>query len=205
MLQPDLILASRSPRRQELLAQIGVRFTVLEADIDERVLPAEEAGQYVCRVALSKARRGLALAQSATTTAALPVLGADTSVVLDGECLGKPGDEQDARAMWRALSGREHEVLSAVALVSSNVEELRLCRTRVRFRVISEAEMQAYWASGEPLDKAGGYAIQGLAAIFVASIEGSYSGVMGLPLFETAALLQEQGIDCLKLSRQPGC
>lgn len=189
---PSLFLASGSPRRRELLTQIGVRFTVLSAQIDETPRKEETPTGYVERLARGKAQAGLAL----LTNDQVCVLGADTAVVLDGHILGKPLDEADALKMLTALSGREHEVLTAIALVSQQRCETRVVSSRVRFRSISTSEIQAYWASGEPQDKAGSYAIQGLAAIFVESLQGSYSAVVGLPLCETAELLGRFGIPC---------
>ncbi|HET8883169.1 MAG TPA: nucleoside triphosphate pyrophosphatase [Solimonas sp.] len=192
---PQLLLASQSPRRAELLRQIGVRFVVAPADIVERVAPGEAATDYARRIALEKARAGWR--RSAQT---LPVLGADTDVVLDGRILGKPRDRADALAMLAALSGREHEVCSAVAIVHDACEAVALSVTQVRFGAISPAQAAAYWASGEPADKAGAYGIQGLGALFVSEMRGSYSGVVGLPLFETAALLKQFGIEPLSPS-----
>lgn len=189
---PPLFLASGSPRRRELLTQIGVRFTVLSAQIDETPYSEEIPAAYVERLARGKAQAGLALLSDDQCC----VLGADTAVVLDGHILGKPLDEADAQSMLTALSGREHEVLTAVALVNRQRCETRVVSSRVRFRSISTAEIQAYWASGEPRDKAGSYAIQGLAAIFVEGLHGSYSAVVGLPLCETAELLSRFGIPC---------
>ncbi|WJW74876.1 nucleoside triphosphate pyrophosphatase [Thiohalobacter sp. IOR34] len=183
-----IYLASASPRRRELLEQIGVEYRLIHAAIDETPRPAEAPAELVQRLALAKARAGLAVKGHVDP---LPVLGADTLVVLDDRVLGKPADAAAADAMLAALSGRSHEVLSAVALVDAGRERQALSASRVWFRDITPAERAAYWASGEPADKAGGYAIQGLGALFVARLEGSYSGVMGLPLFETARLLQE--------------
>ncbi len=179
-----LVLASASPRRRELLDQLGLAYRVVVPAVDESVAAGERADAYVARVALAKARAGVELDDGA-----LPVLGADTSVVVDDDILGKPRDEVDAHAMLARLAGRDHTVISAVAMVHEGVEDLRLQTSRVWFRAITRTEMHRYWASGEPADKAGAYAIQGLGAVFVARIEGSYSGVMGLPLFETAELL----------------
>jgi len=186
-----LYLASGSPRRRELLRQIGVQFTVLATEIDETPLADEAPRDYVERLALGKALAGHAL-----LTAPGVVMGADTAVILDGRILGKPRDELDALAMLAALSGREHEVLTAVALVDSERREVTSVSSFVRFRPIAPAEASAYWASGEPRDKAGSYAIQGLAAIFVKSLQGSYSAVVGLPLCESAQLLEDFGIPC---------
>jgi septum formation protein len=183
---PVLVLASASPRRRELLWQIGVPHQVAVADIDERPLAGEAAADCVQRLARAKAQR--------SWRQGLPVLGADTAVVLDGEMLGKPHDRSAALAMLARLSGRAHRVLTAVALVSQHGCQLRLSESEVLFRQLSPAECSRYWDSGEPRDKAGGYAIQGLAAVFISALRGSYSGVMGLPLFETAALLDAAGV-----------
>lgn len=188
-----LYLASGSPRRRELLTQIGVPFTVIGADIDETPLADESPVAYVERLARGKAAAGRALLVGQPTAC---VLGADTAVVLDGQILGKPLDQAHAQAMLMALSGREHEVLTAVALLDGERCQSRVVRSLVRFRAIDEQEAARYWASGEPRDKAGGYAIQGLAAVFVAGLNGSYSAVVGLPVCETAELLGEFGISC---------
>lgn len=186
-----LYLASASPRRRELLHQIGVRFEVRVADIDETPVADETAEVYVARLACEKAK-----AVHARLAAGSVVIGADTAVVLDGQILGKPADRNDGLSMIARLSGREHEVLTAVAVSTSTGSEVRVVRTRVAFRTISTSEGEAYWATGEPVDKAGGYGIQGLAAVFVRHIEGSYSAVVGLPLCETAELLAHAGICC---------
>lgn len=196
MSNPQIYLASNSPRRRELLAQIGVRFRVLALSLDERLLPGEGVEGYVRRVALDKARAGRDLVSGRSGVESLPVLAADTVVVVRDRVLGKPCNENDALAMLRLLSGRSHRVLSAVALVDTE-ETIALSESEVRFRGISDAEARAYWATGEPADKAGGYAIQGLGALFVEHLRGSYSGVMGLPLFETAALLETAGVRLL--------
>ena len=196
---PRIILASASPRRRELLTQIGVHYEQRVVPVDERHRPGEAPSDYVSRLALAKAR---AVRDATGAALDVPVLGADTAVVLAGVPLGKPAGRAEALDMLRRLAGREHEVLSAVALVDARREALRLSRTRVRFRSIDEAELAAYWASGEPRDKAGAYAIQGRGALFVARIEGSYSGVVGLPLFETAELLASFGIPVLAPGRE---
>jgi septum formation protein len=187
----DIYLASASPRRRELLEQIGVRYQLLKVDVPEVRAPAESPEEYVLRVALAKARAGYALLDGADDH---PVMGADTAVVLGGEVLGKPHDQEDAINMMQRLAGREHLVLSGVALVSGDKEQGRLSVSHVRFRPIGGDEALAYWHTGEPADKAGGYGIQGLAAMFIERLEGSYSGVMGLPLFEAAQLLAQFGI-----------
>ncbi|MDF0730322.1 Maf family protein [Pseudomonas entomophila] len=186
-----LYLASGSPRRRELLAQIGVPFTVVSAPVDETPLPDEAAAAYVERLARAKAVAGFGQLVGPGVA-----LGADTAVVLDGAILGKPENREDALAMLGDLSGREHQVLTAVALTDGQ-RSLSLCvASTVRFRAISFDEAWRYWASGEPADKAGGYAIQGLGAVFVTGLEGSYSAVVGLPLSETADLLGQFGIAC---------
>jgi septum formation protein len=191
MTVPDIILASASPRRRELLAQIGVRFEQRVAEVDETPRRGEAPADYVARVALEKAR-----AVQRQIRPAVPVLGADTAVVVDAQILGKPRDAAHARDMLRLLSGRVHEVYSAVALAGTHESAAVNC-TRVWFTTIGDSEIEAYWRSGEPRDKAGGYAVQGLAAAFITRLDGSYSGVMGLPLYETARLLQYFGIQVL--------
>ncbi|MGE7959713.1 Maf family protein [Pseudomonas sp. NPDC089530] len=191
-----LYLASGSPRRRELLTQIGVPFTAISADIDETPLPDESPVAYVERLARDKAAAGYALIAGDQPQAGACVLGADTAVVLDGRILGKPVDQADAQSMLMALADREHEVLTAIAVLEGQRCESRVVRSLVRFRGIDEAEAARYWASGEPRDKAGGYGIQGLAAVFVAGLNGSYSAVVGLPVCETAELLGHFGIPC---------
>lgn len=190
----SLYLASGSPRRRELLTQIGVPFTAISADIDETPFPDESPVAYVERLARDKAAAGYALI--ADDPSAACVLGADTAVVLDGRILGKPLDQADAQSMLMALSDREHEVLTAIAVLDGQRCESRVVRSLVRFRAIGDDEAARYWASGEPRDKAGGYGIQGLAAVFVAGLNGSYSAVVGLPVCETAELLGHFGIPC---------
>jgi septum formation protein len=188
-----LYLASGSPRRRELLTQIGVPFTAISADIDETPLSHESPSAYVERLARGKAEAGHGAVVSGDSFC---VLGADTAVVLDGKILGKPVDEAQACAMLKMLSGHEHLVLTAIAVLDGERCESRVVTSRVRFRDISPEEAVAYWASGEPRDKAGGYGIQGLGAVFVAGLNGSYSAVVGLPLCETAELLGHFGIPC---------
>jgi len=200
---PNLYLASASPRRSELLTQLNVQFSVIPQNIPEHRLINENPQEYVERLAIEKALAGLDTLPSDNE---IPVLGADTTVVVDGDILGKPQNKVDAMNMLNRLSGRSHRVLSAVAVVGrDNLGQDRLNirkvvqtnDSRVTFRIITEQEREAYWATGEPGDKAGAYAIQGLAAIFIEKIDGSYSGVMGLPLFETNELLAEFGIQVL--------
>jgi len=186
----SLVLASASPRRHELLAQLGVRFRSTAAEIDETRLASEEAVPYALRVAAAKGRAVADLESSGQ----LPVLAADTVVALDGHVLQKPADREGGVEMLMRLAGREHDVISAVVVVHGGVLRTSVNRTVVRFSDITRDQANRYWDTGEPEDKAGGYAIQGLGAVFVAHIEGSYSAVMGLPLFETARLLAQCGI-----------
>ena len=199
-----IYLASRSPRRRELLKQIGVNFESLlvredlrrGVDVDETPLPDESPGIYALRIARAKA--AIALQQIAQRgLPQKPVLAADTTVVFDDQIIGKPADDKDAARILRALSGREHQVLTAVALALRDQVETQISVSSVWFRELSDAEIRRYVASGEALDKAGAYAIQGRAASFVTRIEGSYSGIMGLPLAETAELLQRFNIPVL--------
>lgn len=191
-MQAQLILASASPRRSELLKQIGVHHSIMAVDIDETPWPDESPAAYVERVAAEKS----ALCQAISDTD-LPILAADTSVICDGRILGKPEDLQHAVEMLSLLSGRKHQVYSAVSLRGRQHWQA-LSVSDVCFRPLSHREIVAYWQTGEPHDKAGGYAIQGLASVFIESITGSFSGVMGLPLFETAQLLSLAGIDIIQ-------
>jgi len=195
-----IYLASRSSRRRELLKQIGVSFEVLllregpqrAVDFDETSLPEEMPSDYVVRIAKAKAEAGWArLGQRRLMR--FPVLSADTTVALDTQILGKPADREQAIAFLRQLSGKTHQVHSAVAVKFDNQIEVSLSTTEVQFRDLEEQEIRQYVASGEPQDKAGAYAIQGRAAVFVRAIAGSYSGVMGLPLYETSRLLVKFG------------
>ena len=199
MAQPQLCLASLSPRRHELLRQIAVTFNTIAVEVDETPHPGEQPGAFVLRLAQEKALAGRDMPQAG----ACPVLAADTAVVVDGRILGKPGDRSEALAMLALLSGREHEVYTGVALVDRGVHT-SLNISRVRFRELRPTEAAAYWDTGEPADKAGAYGIQGLGAVFVAELRGSYSGVMGLPLFETAQLLRTCGIEVLRAGRNLG-
>jgi septum formation protein len=186
-----LLLASRSPRRAELLTQVGIGFSVIDLDVPEVRAPGEPAADYVLRVAREKA--GAGLMQVAAVPAAV-VLAADTEVVLDDRVYGKPRDAVDATEMLRSLSGRTHETLSAVCVATAGRERSVLQRSRVSFAALDDAAIARYVASGEPVGRAGAYAIQGRAAAFITHLDGSYSGVMGLPLHETVALLREFGI-----------
>jgi len=194
LLNYDLILASSSPRRAEILSQLGVNFKVLPAEIDETPFANESAVDYVQRMALEKAMKVID-----TASDNCPVLGADTSVVLGSKIFGKPKNFNDALTMLDALSGNTHQVLSSVVL--GNKEECKqlLSSTEVRFRTISPQECHTYWQTGEPKDKAGSYAIQGYGAIFVESIRGSYSGVVGLPIAETEQLLRQFNVPIWQL------
>jgi len=192
-MDPQFYLASASPRRRQLLEQLGLRFEVVVADVDESPNAGETPRDYVLRVARAKATA----AAGRLGAPRLPVLAADTAVVLDDLILGKPKDREEGLKMLARLAGRGHQVSSAVALWNRGSVKTVLSESQVRFRAIDAAEAAAYWDSGEPRDKAGGYGIQGLGAVFVEHLEGSYSGVMGLPLAETAALLKEAGIGVL--------
>lgn len=188
-----LCLASESPRRAELLRQLGVRFEVQPADIDETVAANEAVEAYVIRMAEQKSRKRWQLNRQ-TEFADLPVLAADTSVILDNQIMGKPRDREHAVEILTALSGNTHEVLTAVSLQYGEQRATRISRSRVTFSILSQDDILQYWNTGEPADKAGAYAIQGKAAVFIESLEGSYSGVMGLPLYELGQLLDELDI-----------
>lgn len=196
MTQPHIYLASRSPRRGELLGQIGIAFEVLPSDVDESVLPDESPEHYVLRLAREKA---LVCVQrlAAQGLPARPVLAADTTVCIDGMILGKPESDTDAAAMLRRMSDRWHAVHTAIAVADGHRVETALSSTQVEVALLSAQEIAAYIASGEPRDKAGSYGIQGLAGTFIRRIEGSYSGVMGLPVYETAKLLKIFGVHVL--------
>lgn len=185
-------LASASPRRSLLLSQIGVPFQVLSVTVDEAPRAGEGAVRYVLRLAEAKAVAGRALCPGGARLR--PVLGADTAVVVDGAILGKPSDSADAERMLGLLSARTHDVLTAVALATDDGVVSRLSRSEVTFREITPREARDYWNTGESRDKAGAYAIQGYGAVFVSGLRGSYSGVMGLPLFETAEMLSSAGV-----------
>ena len=189
-----IYLASASPRRSELLRQIGVRFEVRPAAIPEEPTPGEAPDAYVLRLAAAKADAVWGALEAARAEPR-PVLAADTAVVLDGRVLGKPATPGEAEAMLEQLSGRAHDVLSAVSLHCGAERETLLSCAEVRFRATTAAERRAYCATREPFDKAGGYGIQGHAAVFVEQLRGSYSAVVGLPLFETAALLARCGVN----------
>lgn len=179
-----IILASSSPRRRELLEQLGLQFEIYSPDIDESILPDEPVEQYVERLACAKADAVLARFPDAI------VIAADTSLGVDGQILGKPESKAHAFAMWQQISGRKHDVFSGVCVRTKAEKYSIVVRTQVEFQALSQADMERYWASGEPVGKAGAYAIQGIAARYIPRIEGSYSNVVGLPLHETVQLLQ---------------
>jgi len=190
----QVILASASPRRRELLEQIGVRAIVKSVDIDESRKPGEPVKEYVQRLAMEKAERGFSTIKNSQK---LPVVGSDTIVVIDGIVLGKPEDRQQAKEMLQQLSGQKHTVLTSVAIVTEDKKVIDTSSSEVLFNKLELQEIEDYVATGETDDKAGSYAIQGLAAQFVKNLNGSFSGVMGLPLFETVQLLKQCGIDPL--------
>lgn len=187
----EIILASASPRRSELLKQIGIRHTVCAVDIDETPHIDELPMQYVERMASEKSARCQTQFQTDK-----PILAADTTVVFQGQIMGKPENLEHAIHMLTQLSGKTHQVLTAVSLRCKEHAQV-VSISEVSFKILNQSEILAYWQTGEPLDKAGAYGIQGLGSIFVKSITGSYSGVMGLPLFETAQLLAQQGISII--------
>ena len=200
----NIYLASRSPRRRELLKQIGVTFEIVllreevkrGADVDETALPNEKPDVYALRIACTKAELA-ARYMGRRALPARPVLAADTTVVCDDRIIGKPADREDAVGILKLLAGRQHEVITAVALATPSRLEKAVSVSRVWFRSLGEDEIRRYVATGEPLDKAGAYAVQGRAAAFTTRIEGSFSGIMGLPLAETADLLRKFGIDAI--------
>ena len=191
----QIILASASPRRRELLQQIRIKAIVQAVDIDESQKPGEAVSDYVARLAMEKARRGF---DTISNEKKLPVLGSDTVVEIDGEVLGKPENRQHAKEMLMRLSGKKHEVHTSVAIVTFDENRLITSSSRVVFKTLAEQEIENYLATGEADDKAGAYAIQGIAAQFVKNINGSFSGVMGLPLYETVELLKQCGVTPLE-------
>jgi septum formation protein len=186
MTPPIILLASASPRRSELLRQVGIAHEVRPVGVDESSRPGEAPAEYVLRLAEEKAR---ALWDSLPASGRLPVLAADTTVALEGEIFGKPGNRAESVAMLARLSGRTHQVHTAVAVLHAEGSAALVSSSSVTMREITQAEMDWYSGTGEPADKAGGYAVQGRAAIFIRHIAGSYSGVVGLPLCETWELL----------------
>jgi len=185
LISPRFVLASQSPRRKSLLTQLGYQFECMPANIDESVIEGESAKDYVSRLALEKAQC-VAIKQPEKAV----VLGSDTTVVYQGEILGKPENVQDCVRILTVLSGTKHQVLTAVAVVCDQKSEVQVIKTDVLFKEISEAEILNYWQTGEPQDKAGAYGLQGIGGQFVISIQGSYSAVVGLPLYETVELLK---------------
>jgi septum formation protein len=190
----DIHLASASPRRLEILAALGARFTAAGVEVDETRLDGEPVADMVVRLAVAKATAAREL-----VSASLPVIGADTLVTLDDRVFGKPGSQDEALRMLSTLSGRTHKVLTGVALDYAGAVRTAMSVTDVQFREIGPDEARRYWQSGEPLDKAGAYAVQGIGGIFVKRISGSYSGVVGLPVFETAMLFAAAGLPVLPL------
>ena len=194
MTSPQIILASTSPRRRQLLSQLGLEFTVAVQDIDEIQHPGEVPIDFVRRMAIEKVQAAQA---ELTNEATSLVIGGDTVVVFKGSVLGQPEDKEDGLRMLRLLSGKAHSVLTAVVVATLDKKRVSVSESKVKICRISEQEAEAYWQSREPVDKAGAYGIQGLGAVFVKTLHGSYSGVMGLPLYETAKLLSEFGINCV--------
>lgn len=195
---PLLILASASPRRAELLGQIGAKFTVVPADILEEKHSDESPENFVVRMAKEKATAVLRQREKKlleNTQDSTWVLASDTSIVLDGTVLGKPRDAKHAYSMWQSMSGRKHQVLTSLCLMSQTQCLEHLSVNEVEFHSISDSQMKAYWHSGEPQDKAGAYAIQGKAALWISHISGSYSSIMGLPLFDAGQLLEAAGFE----------
>ncbi|VAW72149.1 Septum formation protein Maf [hydrothermal vent metagenome] len=191
---PDLYLCSQSPRRRELLSQMEVTYLLLDVEIDETPIHEESPQEYVARLAKEKAFKGW---QCSSRLLNIPVLGADTTVVCNGEIMGKPLNEAQGLHMLTLQSGSLMQVFSAICLVNGKTLVQEMSQSSVLFRPLSSKEIKAYWSSGEPVDKAGGWAIQGKGAIFIKKLEGSYSGVMGLPIYETGECLKRFGIDCI--------
>jgi len=199
--QSQIYLASSSPRRQILLEQIGIHYKLLQPEITETPQPQESPTDYATRIALEKALSGLELLNnSSPALPLLPVLAADTVVSLKNRIFGKPKNRADAINMLEQLSGKSHDVITAVALVTNNTQHSTVCKSCVTFRQISRKECEEYWLTSEPHDKAGGYAIQGKGAVFISHLSGSYSGVMGLPLFETSNILKILDIEINQLN-----
>ncbi|WP_101775735.1 Maf family protein [Pasteurella oralis] len=198
MINPQFYLASSSPRRAQLLQNLGFQFEIFSCEIDETPRLNEEGKDYVLRMAVEKnqvARQKWQQDNLSQDASYLPFLSADTSVILDGNILGKPQDKVDAAQMLRALSGRSHQVITVICLADQQQIKTAVQITQVYFKTLTDDEIQGYIATGEPMDKAGAYGIQQLGGVFVERIEGSFSGVMGLPVFETVELLKEFGVD----------
>ena len=194
---PQIYLASSSPRRQEILQQMGVSFELVPQFVEEDVLAGESAEQFVSRLAMEKAQAGMLQRKNQQ----IPVLGSDTIVVLNDKILGKPKNKQQSIEMLLSLSGKTHQVMTAIALINEARQDVKkqlsLCVSEVTFTHLSQELCESYWHTNEPIDKAGSYAIQGRAALFIKNINGSYSGVMGLPIYETSVLLHGFGIHLL--------
>lgn len=199
MTEVTLYLASASPRRSEILDQLGISHELLPQDIDESRIPEETPARYVNRLAVAKAEAALSSLENVHDVACL---GSDTTVVCDGEIFEKPLDKEDARRILSTLSGKTHQVLTAVAMATAGSTEVLLSESEVTFRVLSDSEISNYWSTGEPADKAGAYGIQGFGAMFVKEIKGSYSGIMGLPVLETVSLLSTVGMTADKILGQ---
>jgi septum formation protein len=197
-MKPDLYLASSSPRRRDLLKQIGITFEVLSGlDVDESLCEGEAPEQYVVRLAHEKAMAGynkIFCREDDSSLAMIPVLGADTCIALDGRILGKPANRDDGIRMLQLLSGRSHRVLTAICLVNADLEQQYLSTSVVDFKALELDEIVSYWESGEPADKAGAYAIQGVAAKFISNLQGSFSAVVGLPLHELSEMLRSRSL-----------
>lgn len=191
--EAQIYLASASPRRQQLLRQLDIAFEIVPAQMTEHPHAAEPARAYVQRLATAKARFAAGVVRERGWPTK-PILGADTEVVLDGAVLGKPADAAHGRALLKRLAGRTHDVLTALALLVEGEMHTAVSESRVTFGELSDADVARYWATGEPADKAGGYAVQGRAGAFITRIEGSYSGIVGLPLYELAQLLRKVGV-----------
>ncbi|WP_455365282.1 Maf family protein [Kaarinaea lacus] len=198
MIGPQIYLASQSPRRRALIEQLGIRYQALDVEIDESPRPGETPREFVVRVASEKACAGWQM----VAEQAIPVVGADTCIVLDQQIIGKPENREQCIDLLKSYSGRAHQVITGVAIVGSDcdrhgverLQHVRVSESTLTFRHLSTDECEQYWQTGEPVGKAGGYAIQGKAAVFIEKLEGSYSGVMGLPLFEFAELISLFGI-----------
>lgn len=194
--KPRLVLASASPRRSALLSEMGLEFDVLSTDIDESIGAGETPKHYVLRLAQQKAQAAKQIL-SVESKVQRTILAADTIVCRGDDIFGKPKDKNDAMQIWSRLSDSEHEVMTGVSLLADNTEHSCIAKSQIRFDVISEAQMHAYWQSGEPVDKAGAYAIQGIASAWVQQLSGSYSNVVGLPLYEVNAILKNAGLNWL--------
>ncbi|MGV3001186.1 Maf family protein [Vibrio sp.] len=188
---PNFYLASGSPRRKELLTQLGYQFNIVVPNIEEQKQPSESPVDYVKRLSREKAQAGVKLISSMSEASELPVLGADTIVIVDDHVLEKPNDYADCLRMLQALSNRQHQVMTSVTVATSTEYHTKVVITDVWFKSLTEQDIETYWQTGEPCDKAGGYGIQGIGGRFVSRIDGSFHAVMGLPLYETDELLKQ--------------